>query len=169
MITCTEFDSPLGPLLVAASGQGLCGLYFREHRHFRGADGWRRDARQPLLLEARAQLDDYFAGRRQAFDLPLAAQGTTFQKAVWRELAKIAHGDLLSYGELAQRLGQPRAVRAVGAAIGRNPLCIIVPCHRVVGANRALTGYAGGLARKQALLALEGVMPAPGAPAAPGR
>lgn len=157
MITYTEHDSPLGPLILAASARGMHGLYFAEHRHFKGTDGWRRDAQHPLLGVAADQLDAYFSGHRGSFDLPLDGHGTPFQRAVWQALCTIPCGQLLSYGQLAQQLGQPLAARAVGAAIGRNPLSIIVPCHRVVGATRALTGYAGGLERKRALLALEGI------------
>jgi methylated-DNA-[protein]-cysteine S-methyltransferase len=109
-----------------------------------------------VLLAAQAQLADYFAARLTVFDLPLGlVSGTAFQQAVWRALLEIAPGATVSYGELARRIGKPQAVRAVGAAVGRNPLSIVVPCHRVVGANGALTGYAGGLERKVALLALE--------------
>ncbi len=157
MITYTEHDSPLGSLILAATEGGMHGLYFAEHRHFKGTEGWQRDAQLPLLREAGAQLDAYFAGRRSDFDLPLAGHGTAFQQAVWQALCTIPFGQMLSYGQLAQQLGRPKAVRAVGAAIGRNPLSIIVPCHRVVGATRALTGYAGGLERKRSLLALEGI------------
>ena len=157
MITYTEHDSPLGPLILAATERGMHGLYFAQHRHFKGTDGWRRDAQLPLLREAGSQLDAYFAGSRRDFDLPLAGHGTPFQQAVWQALCTIPFGQMLSYGQLAQQLGKPKAVRAVGAAIGRNPLSIIVPCHRVVGATRALTGYAGGLERKQSLLAFEGI------------
>jgi len=101
------------------------------------------------------QLEEYFAGRRQQFDLPLAADGTTFQRMVWRQLVSIPYGDTISYGELACRIGNPRAARAVGLANGANPIPIIVPCHRVIGANGALTGFGGGLSIKQKLLALE--------------
>lgn len=157
MISYSEQDSPLGPLILAASTRGMHGVYFSEHRHFKGTDGWQSDAQLPLLREAGSQLDAYFAGHRSDFDLPLAGHGTPFQQAVWQALCTIPYGQLLSYGQLAQQLGKPTAVRAVGAAIGRNPLSIIVPCHRVVGATRTLTGYAGGLERKRSLLALEGI------------
>lgn len=157
MVCYTEHDSPLGRLILAASARGMRGVYFDEHRHFKGTAGWQRDPRQALLQEAGEQLDAYFAGRRSDFTLPLDGQGTPFQQAVWQALCAIPFGQVISYGQLAQWLGNPNAVRAVGAAIGRNPVSIIVPCHRVVGATRALTGYAGGLERKQSLLALEGM------------
>jgi methylated-DNA-[protein]-cysteine S-methyltransferase len=157
MIAYTEHDSPLGPLIVAATARGVHGVYFDAHRHFKGTAGWQRDAQQPLLREAGMQLAAYFAGGRQMFDLPLDSHGTPFQQAVWQALGTIPFGQMRSYGQLAQQLGNPKAVRAVGAAIGRNPLSIIVPCHRVVGATQALTGYAGGLERKRSLLALEGI------------
>ena len=157
MITYTEHASPLGTLLLAASELGLCGVYFEQHRHFKGPAGWRREPGHALLRESASQLDDYFAGRRASFALPLDLRGTDFQQAVWQALCAIPFGQTTTYGRHAERLGNPRAVRAVGTAIGRNPLSIIVPCHRVLGATQALTGYAGGLARKRELLALEGV------------
>lgn len=109
----------------------------------------------PVLAEAAAQLDAYFAGQRASFDLPLASEGTAFQQRVWTVLAEIPYGQTWSYGDVAAHVGAPRASRAVGAACGRNPLAVVVPCHRVVGADGRLTGYGGGLARKQALLDLE--------------
>ena len=114
----------------------------------------------PLLLAAtRLQLEEYFAGTRQAFELPLAPRGTPFQCAVWWALAKIPYGDTISYAQLATRVGKPRAMRAVGAANGRNPLSIVLPCHRVIGADGSLTGFGGGLPTKQFLLTLEGALP----------
>lgn len=159
MIDYTEHASPLGPLLLAASEQRLIGVYFAEHKHFKGAQDWRRTGDHALLRQAGAQLDDYFAGRRTEFDLPLDLRGTEFQQGVWRALCAISFGQTRTYGQHAQAVGNPKAVRAVGAAIGRNPLSIVVPCHRVLGATQGLTGYAGGLERKRALLALEGVRP----------
>lgn len=159
----TLFDSPLGPMLLAASPQGLAGVWFQSQRH--GPDAahisqWPADASHPVLQAAVQQLEAYFQGQRQAFDLPLDwSAGTAFQQRVWQALLGIAHGQTRRYGELAQQIGQPTAARAVAAAIGRNPLSIVVPCHRVLGADGSLTGYAGGLDRKAALLALERGIP----------
>jgi methylated-DNA-[protein]-cysteine S-methyltransferase len=154
-----EFPSPMpgmGKLLLAASGSGLAGVYFEQHRHFKGMAGWQRDDAHSVLLQAKEQLLEYFSGERQAYDVPLdLSTGTAFQQQVWRALCTIPYGATFSYAELAQHLGKPSAVRAVGAANGRNPLSIIVPCHRVIGSGGALTGYAGGLLNKQNLLALE--------------
>lgn len=151
----TEHQSPLGTLLLAATERGLAGLYFEGHKYFKGADGWHRDDRHPLLQSAVRQLDEYFAGQRSAFELALDLHGTPFQQAVWRALQTLPFGSTTSYREIAQRLANPGAVRASGTAIGRNPVSIIVPCHRVLGTSGALSGYAGGLERKRYLLTLE--------------
>lgn len=149
--------SPLGTMILAAGDAGLAGAWFDGQRHLPDCAGWPHAPQHPVLLEAMAQLDDYFAGRRAAFDLPLdVAGGTPFQQSVWKALRTIARGQTISYRALGERAGCPAAVRAVGAAVGRNPLSIVVPCHRVVGADGSLTGYAGGLERKRALLRLEG-------------
>ena len=159
----TEIPSPLGPLVLRGTTRGLTGLYMRDHRHGPMESeraGWPRD--DALFADARAQLDEYFAGTRTAFDLPLdhdALGGTAFQRRVWSALSEIAYGETISYGELARRIGQPAAVRAVGLANGRNPVSIIVPCHRVIGANGTLTGYGGGMDRKRRLLDLEARRP----------
>jgi len=155
MIHYRMYASPLGSLLLAASGQGLCGLYFDEHRHFKGPQGWLASDDHPHLRRAAAQLDEYFDGRRQAFDLPLDLAGTPFQRKVWEKLSQVPYGATASYLLHAQAAGAGHAVRAVGTAIGRNPVSIIVPCHRIVAGNGALAGYAGGLERKRYLLALE--------------
>ncbi len=154
--------SPIGPLLLAASERGLCALYMQTQRHVSDQPhpSWREptrsDVKQVALLdEAARQLDDYFAGRRVDFDLPLDVEGSAFQQTVWRALCTIPFGETLSYGELARRIGNPKAVRAVGLANGRNPVSIVVPCHRVIGADGSMTGYGGGLERKVFLLALE--------------
>ncbi len=154
------YASPLGPMLMAASGHGLAGLWFEGQRHWpRGTDRWQPHAGLPVFAQAARQLDAYFAGELAAFDLPLdLSGGTEFQQRVWRALCAIAPGRTTSYGALAAAAGTPSAVRAVGAAIGRNPVSIVVPCHRVLGADGTLTGYAGGLERKQALLRLEGAL-----------
>ena len=157
------FRSPLGDIMIAATDAGLAGLWFTGQRHLpaelQGAPVWPENAHHPVLEIARRQLTEYFAGTRRAFDLPLdLSGGTTFQQSVWRALLAIAQGSTASYSEVSQRIGNPAAVRAVGAAVGRNPVSIIVPCHRVLGANGSLTGYAGGLDKKIALLKLEGAL-----------
>ncbi len=151
-------DSPLGPLTLAATAQGLAGAWFDGQRHHPGELALPLDPRQPWLAQAAGELHEYFAGRRSRFEVPLDPAGTPFQQAVWRLLRGIAQGRTQGYGQIAAALGRPQAARAVGAAVGRNPVSVIVPCHRVLGSGGALTGYAGGLARKQALLALEGVL-----------
>jgi methylated-DNA-[protein]-cysteine S-methyltransferase len=142
-------DSPLGPLLLTGDGLALTGL----HMDGRPEAGWRRDRRP--FAPAVEQLEAYFAGRLTEFDLPLAPQGTPFQLAVWDALRGVGYGTTTSYGALAAALGRPHAGRAVGAANGRNPIAVVIPCHRVLGATGALTGYGGGLDRKRRLLELE--------------
>jgi methylated-DNA-[protein]-cysteine S-methyltransferase len=144
-----------------AGPDGLAGLWFEDQKHRPQAlDGlWPPDAGHALLDLAQAQLAQYFSGQRRRFELPLdLTAGTPFQQAVWRALLSIDAGNTCSYADLAQRMGRPNSARAVGAAVGRNRLSVIVPCHRVVGKDGQLTGYAGGLPRKRALLALEGVV-----------
>lgn len=150
----TTLDSPVGELLLLGDGDALTGLFFAEHARgpARGAHGERRPEAFATVAE---QLEAYFAGRLTAFDLPLAPAGTPFQRDVWRALRAVPYGETTTYGELARRAGRPGAARAVGTANARNPISIVTPCHRVVGASGALTGYAGGLERKRALLALE--------------
>lgn len=144
--------SPLGPLQLISNGRALVQIRFPDqHRLEVGGSG-----DDPALAAGARQLAEYFAGERRHFDLPLAAAGTDFQRSVWRALEEIPYGELRSYSDIARRIGRDRAVRAVGAANGRNPLPIVVPCHRVVGADGSLTGFAGGLALKQQLLVLEG-------------
>lgn len=152
----TYFESPVQTLLLTSDGTALTGLYMVEHRHRPEVEkDWIQDDDAAPFGEAKRQLAAYFAGSRTEFDLPLALQGTPFQQRVWEELTRIPYGDTISYGELARRIGNPNASRAVGLANGRNPISIIVPCHRVIGANGKLTGYGGGLSRKERLLALE--------------
>ncbi|MGH2763140.1 MAG: methylated-DNA--[protein]-cysteine S-methyltransferase [Thermoleophilaceae bacterium] len=148
-------DSPLGELLLVGDGEALTGLHMLpEHRHPPGVGpGWRRDPAS--FAEAVRQLRAYFAGELTAFDLPVAPRGTVFQRAVWDALREIPYGSTIGYGELAAWLGRPAAARTVGAANGRNPIAIVIPCHRVIGASGALTGYGGGLDRKRRLLELE--------------
>ena len=158
----TSLDSPIGPLFLAADEEGLTLIEFDRPRHpaARGSS-WRGGA-HPVLDRARDQLSEYFRGERTAFDLPLAPRGTTFQRQVWLALAAIPYGETISYAALAARIGRPTASRAVGAANGRNPLPIVLPCHRVIGAGGDLTGFGGGLPVKRFLLELEGALPRQG-------
>lgn len=155
-----RYDSPLGPMTLAASDQGLCGVWFDDQKHGPSdtdRQHWQTHAGDPLLQAAATQLQAYFDRQRQVFDLQLdLSAGTPFQQSVWRSLLGIPSHHTQTYGDLARQLGKPQAVRAVGTAVGRNPVSIIVPCHRILGAGGQLTGYAGGLWRKQALLKLEG-------------
>jgi methylated-DNA-[protein]-cysteine S-methyltransferase len=151
-------DSPIGPLTLVTDGGRLTGLYMDVPGHEPDVEtlGDRVSAEDDSLLAAAArQLAAYFSGELTAFDLPLSLQGTTFQRTVWSGLQDIPYGETISYGELAKRIGQPSASRAVGLANGRNPVSIVVPCHRVIGSDGRLTGYGGGLPRKRYLLALE--------------
>jgi len=157
-IVKTHWISPLGPMIVAATPRGIAGLWFEGQRHMPDHDTWPVQGDHVLLRQAIEQLQAYFAGARNSFELPLDLQGgTAFQQSVWQALLAIPRGRTISYGTLSRDVGLPTAARAVGAAVGRNPICIMVPCHRVMGAAGALTGYAGGLERKSALLRLEGV------------
>jgi methylated-DNA-[protein]-cysteine S-methyltransferase len=156
MSSYLRFDTPLGPMVAIADDGSLACVDFTDARYARTiAPGWREDPRSPILTACAHQLGDYFAGRRNAFELRLAPGGTPFQRRVWNEIARIPYGETVSYAELAARAGAPGAARAAGAATGRNPLAIVVPCHRVIGTRGALTGYAGGMDRKARLLALE--------------
>lgn len=152
----TLVPTPVGDVLATADGSGrLAGIYWPEHeRAPKPGTGWERD--DAPFAELRRQLREYFAGERQAFDLDVAAVGTPFQHRVWAALREIPYGATVTYGELAARIGRPSAARAVGLANGRNPLSIVVPCHRVIGSGGVLTGYAGGLEVKRRLLAHEG-------------
>lgn len=147
-------DSPVGPLTLVGEDDALAGLYLHQQRHLPAAErfGKRDDAVLPALQE---QLAGYFAGDLREFDVALATGGTPFQAQVWAALRAVPYGTTCTYAELARAVGRPAAVRAVGAANGRNPVCIVVPCHRVVGASGDLTGYAGGVERKRLLLDLE--------------
>jgi methylated-DNA-[protein]-cysteine S-methyltransferase len=148
----STLTTPIGELMLTADDDGALTGVNLPNRHPDPA-GWERD--DELLADARRQLSEYFAGERTTFDLPLRPAGAPFQLRVWEALLRIPYGETASYGELARELGHPTAARAVGAANGRNPIAIVVPCHRVIGANGSLTGYAGGLACKRALLDLE--------------
>jgi methylated-DNA-[protein]-cysteine S-methyltransferase len=151
----TIVASPIGDLLLTADDRGLTGLFMTPHPAVVPDDGRRRDDDDVVLADVRRQLEQYFAGDRTEFDVSLALTGTAFQDQVWAGLCAIPYGETISYGQLAQRIGKPNAQRAVGLANRRNPVAVIVPCHRVIGANGSLTGYSGGLGRKRALLTLE--------------
>jgi len=152
----THVDSPLGTMLLVSNGSSLTGLYFVGQKYVaQPAEDWiQTEVAQPFP-DVKRQLAEYFAGERRTFHLPLSFEGTPFQQRVWRAIAAIPCGETISYGALARSVGAPRSVRAAGAATGRNPISLVVPCHRVVGSDGSLTGYAGGLDRKQRLLALE--------------
>jgi methylated-DNA-[protein]-cysteine S-methyltransferase len=150
----SEMQSPVGPLLLAADDAGLRRIIFMNGRDRAHPDpAWVLDP--AAFAETMRQLNAYFAGELESFDLPLAPEGTPFQLKVWRQLCRIPYGETISYGELARRVGNPKASRAVGLANGSNPIPIIIPCHRVIGSNGKLTGYGGGLPIKEKLLALE--------------
>ena len=157
-----HLSTPLGDLCLVRSAQGLCGAWFcQEHRHAPPLDRYAAahdDVQDPLLQAACTQIQAYWNGQHAGFDLPLdLSAGTDFQQAVWHQLRQLGPGQWTSYGTIARAMGNPEAARAVGAAVGRNPISIVVPCHRVLGSGGQLTGYAGGLWRKQALLQLEGL------------
>lgn len=157
MICYTYLDSPIDKLLVACDNKGLRQLTFENHRHPRPIqEDWIEDAKQ--FTEVKKQLGEYFAGKREVFDLPLSLHGTEFQQQVWQALVQLPYGRTTTYTDLSNSIGRPDAVRAVGTAIGRNPISIIVPCHRVLATDGSLAGFAGGLDRKTALLKLEGVL-----------
>ncbi len=154
----TFIESPVGALWLVADDEALQVIEFRNPRHpIARAPHW-REGDNAVLREATRQLGAYFRGERRDFDLPLSPRGTDFQRQVWRTLAGIPYGETISYRELARRVGKPTAMRAVGAANGRNPLPIVLPCHRVIGADGSLTGFGGGLPTKQFLLTLEGAL-----------
>jgi methylated-DNA-[protein]-cysteine S-methyltransferase len=162
----TTFASPIGELLLVGDGKRLHRLDMREgKRPVRIDPAWHRD--DAAFTDVRRQLEEYFDGSRRAFDVPLALEGNAFELRVWEALLEIEYAETASYGEIARRIGEPTAARAVGLANGRNPIAVIVPCHRVIGADGSLTGYGGGLERKRLLLDLEsGVLPLVTAPAA---
>jgi methylated-DNA-[protein]-cysteine S-methyltransferase len=145
--------SPIGKLTLTSEGDGLTGLSMNL---VRGHPDWKRDPER--FKKVRVQLDHYFEGKLQRFDVPVDLEGSEFQLAVWREMKEIPYGETISYGELARRIGLPKSARAVGRASGSNRIAIIIPCHRVIGTNGTLTGYGGGLDRKEKLLKLEGVL-----------
>ncbi|MDQ6700251.1 MAG: methylated-DNA--[protein]-cysteine S-methyltransferase [Acidobacteriota bacterium] len=153
----TKIESPIGELLLTADAHGLTGLFMNAKARIPDESSRREDT---VLHEAKRQIDAYFSGRLKVFDLPIVFTGTPFQNDVWNALRDIPFGETMSYGSLARRVGRPAASRAVGAANGRNPISIVVPCHRVIGADGSLTGYGGGMDRKRWLLHHEGVLTA---------
>ena len=154
------YESPQGQMLLVADGEALCGVYFDGQKYLpQVASQWRRDPQHATLRQAKRELAEYFAGKRKRFEVALAPEGTPFQRSVWKAISTVGFGRTVSYAELAQRAGCPGSARAAGAATGRNPIGIIVPCHRILGSDGSLTGYAGGLDRKRALLALESGIP----------
>jgi methylated-DNA-[protein]-cysteine S-methyltransferase len=154
--SCNTIKTPMGELLLVASASELIGLYFVGCDHMPADQKrWKRDPQHPILHQADEQLQEYFAGKRTEFSLPLRVSGTDFQERVWRQIALIPYGRTISYADLAHQAGKPKAVRAAGTNTGRNPLSIVIPCHRVIGKNGGITGYAGGLERKRYLLELE--------------
>jgi len=146
-------DSPVGPLTLVSDGAAITAIMFPVQRHYTAPEPTGRGDK--ILDAARKQLDSYFAGRRRSFELPLAPRGTAFQTRVWDALTRIGYGETKSYGAIAAAIGSPKAMRAVGAANGRNPIPIVIPCHRVIGADGSLTGFGGGMERKELLLNLE--------------
>lgn len=157
----TTVDSEIGPLTLVASDGALSGVYMHEQRHRPAQDTFGTPGTNALFTEVERQLGEYFTGDRTEFEVPLAFTGTPFQQRVWTALCDIRHGETVTYGELAARIGTPTASRAVGLANGRNPISVIVPCHRVIGSTGNLTGYGGGLDRKRFLLEFErGTTPA---------
>ena len=158
MTRYARIATPQGTLLATARDGALTGLYFENQKYFPAPDpGWIEDPQASPLPECARQVREYFEGTRTAFELPLAPEGTDFQRRVWNEIARIPFGETITYSELATRAKAPGSARAAGAATGRNPISIVVPCHRVVGTDGSLTGYAGGLHRKTRLLEMEGV------------
>ena len=156
MLLTRTLESPVGTLTLAASAEGLRAILWPNEREGRVELGWTEEADDaPVLNECAKQITEYFAGERKEFDLPLDPEGTAFQVKAWLALGEIPYGETATYTEQAARVGSPRAVRAIGAANGRNPLSIVVPCHRVIGASGSLTGFGGGIETKRLLLDLE--------------
>jgi methylated-DNA-[protein]-cysteine S-methyltransferase len=157
VIYFSTMESPIDELLFLSEGEALSCLHMIEGKQKMEIDSaWKRDDKLPIFKAVREQLESYFAGELKDFDVPMQMHGTEFQLKVWNELCNIPYGTTINYGQLAHRIGNPNAQRAVGLANGRNPIAVIVPCHRVIGANGTLTGYGGGLSRKEILLKLEG-------------
>ena len=159
MTRYARFESPLGPVVAIAEDEGITHIDFVDGKYARRIESaWEEDPEAPELRACGRQLAEYFAGERTAFDLPLAPRGSDFQRRVWDEIARVPYGETITYAELARRAGAPGHARAAGAATGRNPVGVVIPCHRIVGSDGSLTGYAGGLERKRGLLELEGAI-----------
>jgi methylated-DNA-[protein]-cysteine S-methyltransferase len=159
MIRYTRFESPLGRVMAVADDEGITHVDFIDAKYARRIEpDWIEDPLAPALSDCVRQLGEYYEGKRKTFELPLAPRGTAFQRRVWDEIARVPYGETITYGELARRAGAPGHARAAGAATGRNPVGVVIPCHRIVGADGSLTGYAGGLERKRELLEIEGVL-----------
>lgn len=155
------FDSPLGALTVLSDGIRVTGLHIEGDRYFSPANipaNWKQDAEQPIFQQTRQELKEYFAHDRKEFDIPIQSTGTPFQQEVWNVIREIPYGQTLTYAEIAQKIHNPKAVRAVGSAVGRNPVCLITPCHRVLASDGTLGGFVAGLPRKQQLLELENAL-----------
>jgi methylated-DNA-[protein]-cysteine S-methyltransferase len=159
MVVYDIFSSPLGQITAASNGGAIIALHIEGDRYFAGIPSdWVHDSSNALLVRLKRELAEYFAGTRTRFDVPIAFSGTEFQQSVWNALQTIAPSETTTYGALAAKIGRPKAVRAVGTAVGRNPLCVVVPCHRVLASDGSLGGYVAGLERKQQLLTLEGAL-----------
>jgi methylated-DNA-[protein]-cysteine S-methyltransferase len=156
MTTYDYYESPFGRMLLVADENAITSVSFARQKYApRLQRGWTRDGTHAPIARAKRELAEYFTGRRTRFSVKLAPQGTAFQRKVWKAIRAVGFGKTIAYAELARRAGRPGSARAAGAATGRNPIGVIVPCHRIVGSDGGLTGYAGGLAKKRALLALE--------------
>lgn len=154
-----RMQTPIGEIAIYANERAITGLYMGKYNHAKSVDARFRSAREKdtaVLLKARQEIDAYFAGKLKTFTVPVEVSGTAFQKTVWRALGDIGYGKLMTYGDIAKRIGNSRACRAAGGAIGSNPVSIIIPCHRVIGSNATLTGFGGGLPAKRRLLEIEG-------------
>ena len=155
MIYYSVYESPLGKMFITESNEKITGIYFEGQKHFPKAINEWNLSLTTQIKKAISQLQEYFNGERREFQLPLKPEGTAFQYQVWEQIAKVQHGETIQYGEIAKNIGKPNSSRAVGSATGKNPISVIIPCHRVLGKSGKMTGYAGGLNRKEALLQLE--------------
>jgi methylated-DNA-[protein]-cysteine S-methyltransferase len=151
----TQMTSPIGDIVIVATQDVLAGCYFVGQRYFPNASNWQQKLDHPILQQTKKQLSAYFSKQHQQFDLPVSPSGTAFQKTVWQALCNVPYGKTASYQDIANAIGKPTATRAVGTAIGKNPISILIPCHRIIGTDRKLHGYAGGLDKKEFLLQLE--------------